>query len=89
MCVCVHVWAQQKPLVSDPSSSLFCRLVEEGGSRHKNSLTIGGGQWCPGMVVGLGPSAPHDTELSILGVYSSKQGDFRLAGEPSSHLEGL
>lgn len=47
VCVCVHVWAQQKPLSSDPSSSLFCRLVEEGGSRHKNSQQLEGASGAP------------------------------------------
>ena len=42
VCVCVHVWAQQKPLSSDPSSSLFCGLVGEGGSWHKNSQQLEG-----------------------------------------------
>ena len=34
-----HVWAQQEPLSSDPSSSLFCGLVgeEEAGMRSHNN----------------------------------------------------
>lgn len=63
-----HVWTQQEPLSSDPSSSLFCGLVgeEEAGMRSHNNRR-GPKETLMVVVVVVGPRtfAQNDSELSV------------------------